>query len=138
MKNCSSKNIRKHREIKNSDKYIALCISLKFGNLDKIKIASSEPKEYLGGSGKVLIASLGLKTIRKSKNIKKTRFDINEFSIKDISNIIKEFKDVSYGGYARKSSKQMPTECYLYLPKHIEKCMMRNSRGPVRMQNMST
>ena len=55
-------NVRKHRDIKDSDKYITLDISLKFGSLDKMRIKSSEPKDYLVISGKVLIASLGLKT----------------------------------------------------------------------------
>ena len=41
MKNCGRRNIRKHREIKGSDKYVTLDISLKFDSLDKIKIISS-------------------------------------------------------------------------------------------------
>ena len=62
MKNCGCCNIRKHRE-----KYITLDISLKFGSLDKMKILSSYPRDYLVIPGKGLITSLGLKTIRKSK-----------------------------------------------------------------------
>ena len=41
MKICGSFNIKKYREINNGDQYIALGISLKFGNLDKIKITYS-------------------------------------------------------------------------------------------------
>ena len=63
MKNCVCRNVKKHREIKNGGKYIALDISLKFGSLDKMKITSSEPKDYLGRSGNVLITYLGIKTI---------------------------------------------------------------------------
>ena len=33
IKNCGCCNVRKHREIKDSDKYITLDISLKFGSL---------------------------------------------------------------------------------------------------------
>ena len=44
MKNCGRRNVRKNREIKDSDKYIALDISLKFGSLDNIQIISSYPK----------------------------------------------------------------------------------------------
>ena len=65
MKDCGCRNIRKHREIKYGEKYITLEISLDFGSLDKMKIPSSEPKQYLGRSGKGLITSLGLNTIRR-------------------------------------------------------------------------
>ena len=44
MKNCGCHNVRKHREIKGSDKYVTLDISLKFDSLDKMKIISSESK----------------------------------------------------------------------------------------------
>ena len=42
MKNCGRRNVSKHREIKGSDKYVTLDISLKFDILDKMKITSSE------------------------------------------------------------------------------------------------
>ena len=71
MKKCGCHNVRKHREIKNGEQYNYLDISLMFGNMDKMKISSSEPKYYLGGSGKGLITSLGLNTIIRSKKIKK-------------------------------------------------------------------
>ena len=48
MHNCGHRNVRKNRDIMNSEQYIALEISLKFGNMDNIKITSSEPKDYLG------------------------------------------------------------------------------------------
>ena len=48
MNNCDRRNVRKHREIKDSDKYITLEISLNFGSLDKMRITYSEPKYYLG------------------------------------------------------------------------------------------
>ena len=47
MKNCGCRNVRKHRDIKGSDKYITLDISLKFDSMDKMKITSSESKEKL-------------------------------------------------------------------------------------------
>ena len=40
MKNCGPHNVRKHREIKGSDKYVTLDIWLKFGSLDKMRITS--------------------------------------------------------------------------------------------------
>ena len=41
MKNCGRFNVRKHKEIKYSDKYDTLDISLKFYSLVKMKITSS-------------------------------------------------------------------------------------------------
>ena len=44
MKKCGRCNVRKHKEIKGSDKYVNLDISSKFDSLDKMKITSSESK----------------------------------------------------------------------------------------------
>ena len=44
MKNCGPCNVRKHKDIKCSDKYVTFDISLKFDNNDKMKITSSESK----------------------------------------------------------------------------------------------
>ena len=46
MKHCGCRNVRKHREIKDGDKYTTLDIYLDFDSLDKMKIISSEPKYY--------------------------------------------------------------------------------------------
>ena len=138
MKNGGRRNVREHRKIKNGENYITLEISLKFFNMNKMIITSSEPNYYLGRSGKGLITSLDIKTIRRSKNIKKARFEITEVSLKDIYNIIKEFKDVPYKDYTRKSSKHMPTYSYFYLARKLAKCRMSDSHVPVRTQKMST
>ena len=61
MINCGRKNVRKHTDITNGEKYITLHISLKFGSLDKIKITSSDKNNYLGRSVKFLITYLVLK-----------------------------------------------------------------------------
>ena len=44
IKNYGRRNVRKHREIKVSDKYVTLYILLKFGSQDKIRITSSKQK----------------------------------------------------------------------------------------------
>ena len=62
LKNCGRFNVTKHRDIKGSDKYVTLEIPLKFRIMDILIITSSEPKYILGGSGKGLITSLGIKT----------------------------------------------------------------------------
>ena len=47
--NCfGRRNVRKHRDIKGSDKYATLEISLKFVSLDKMRITSLEKKYNLG------------------------------------------------------------------------------------------
>ena len=125
MKNCGRRNVRKHREIKNGEKYITLDIYLKFGSLDKMIITSSEPKYYLGRPVKGM-TYLGLKiNVRSNKN-KKSRYAITNVSEKDISKIIKDFEKFTYRGYVRKSPNHEPAESYFYLAKQISKCMMRD------------
>ena len=102
-------------DIKDSDKYISLDILLKFGSLDNMRIKSSDPKDYLGISGKGLITSLGIKTNARSKKNKKSRYAITNVSMKDISNIVKDFEKLPYEGYVKKRPKHEPTERYFYL-----------------------
>ena len=47
MKNCGLRNVSKHREIKNGEKYIILDISLKMSSMENMEITSSEPKDNL-------------------------------------------------------------------------------------------
>ena len=70
MKNCGRHNVRKHREIKGSDNYVTLEILLKFDNLDKTRITSSESKDNLGRPGMGLITSLGIKAKASPKKYK--------------------------------------------------------------------
>ena len=62
MKSFSLCNVRKHRDIKDSDKYITSNILLNFGSMEKMRITSLEPKYCLLRSGKGLIIYLGLNT----------------------------------------------------------------------------
>ena len=55
------RNVRKHIEIRGSDKYVTMDISLNIGSLDKMLITSSEPTDKLERSGKGLITSLAIK-----------------------------------------------------------------------------
>ena len=71
MKNCGRRNVRKHKEIKGSDRYVTLDISLNFENLDKMKITSSESKGKLERSGKGLITYLGFNTKARLQKIQK-------------------------------------------------------------------
>ena len=67
MKNCGRSNVRKHGEVKDSDNYTTLEISLKFISLDKMRITSLEPKDNQGIPGKGLIISLSLKAKANQK-----------------------------------------------------------------------
>ena len=73
MKNYSCCNVRKHRYINDSDKYITLDISLMVGSMDKIIITSSDPKYNLLRSGKGLINSLGINSKERAKKYKKSK-----------------------------------------------------------------
>ena len=117
--------VRKYRDTKNGEKYITLDISLNFFSMDKMKITSSEPKDYLRISIKGLIASLCLKTFGRLKKNKSSIYSINNVSMKDISKISKEFEKLPYNCYVRKRSKEEPTDSYFYLATHLDKCMMR-------------
>ena len=91
MKFCGFCNVSKHIEIKDSDKYINLDISLKFGSLENMIITSSKPKYNLGRSVKVLIVSLGLTSKARPKKYKTESYAMVYFSMKDLSNIIRKF-----------------------------------------------
>ena len=85
MKNCGRLNVRKYKEIKGSDYYVTLDISLKFYNLDKMKITSSESKGKLERLGQGLITSLGLKAKVRPQKYKKARYAIGNVLLTDIS-----------------------------------------------------
>ena len=44
MKNCGRRKVRKHKEIKGSDKIFTLNVSKKFDSLNKMETTSSESK----------------------------------------------------------------------------------------------
>ena len=92
IKNSGCRNVRKQIEVKNDDKYTTLYILLIFGSMDKTKRTPSKQKDYLGTPGEGLITSLDLKTIVSQNKNKNSRYGIANVSMKDISNIIKEFE----------------------------------------------
>ena len=109
MKNCGGHDVGKHRDIKDSDKYIVLDISLKFVCLYKMRITSSEPKDYLGISGKGLITSLGIKSNIRPNKYKEARYAIGNVIMRYLSKIIREFEHFLYKGYERNRFKHEPT-----------------------------
>ena len=71
MKICGRQNVRKHNEIKGSDKCVTLDISSKFYSMDKMKTTSSESKGKFKRLGKGLVTSLSFKTKVRFAKIKK-------------------------------------------------------------------
>ena len=112
MKNCGHQNFRKYKEIKGSDKYVTLDISLKFESLDKIKITSSESKGTLEISGKGLITSMGFNTKERPHKYKKARYGIGNVSKKELSKIIREFEKFEELPSEKKRPKHEATESY--------------------------
>ena len=125
IKNCVRRNVRKHRDIKSSDKYVTLDLLLKFDSLENLRITSSESKNNLGRQVKGLITSLGLKAKVRPKKCKKARYAIGNFSKKDLSKSIREFEKLPYESYERKRPKNEPIDSYFYLARQLAKCMMR-------------
>ena len=64
MTSCVRINVRRHREIKNGEKYIILDISYKIDCLYKMLVNSLKPKDYMGRPVKELTNSLDLSTKR--------------------------------------------------------------------------
>ena len=125
MKNCGRRNFRKPREIKGNYKNVTLEISLEFYSLYKMRITSSESKDNVGRSGKGLITSLVINAKVRPKKCKKARYAIGYVRNKVLSNIIRDFENLSYKSYERKRPKHEPNDRYFYLERHIVKCMMR-------------
>ena len=117
-------NVRKHKDIKGSDKYVTLDIPSKFDSMEKIKITSSESKLKLERSGKGLITYLGFKAKARSQRYKKARYAIGNISKKDLSKIIKEFEEFEKLPYEKKRPKHEPTDSYSCLARHISKCVI--------------
>ena len=124
MKHCSRRNVRKHKEIRGSDKYVTLDIYSKSDSMDKMKITSSESKGKLERSGKGLITSLGFKAKARPQKYNKARYAIRNVRKKDLSKIIREFEKFGKILYEKKRPKHDPTDCYFYPAKHLAKCMM--------------
>ena len=127
MKYCGRCNVREHKEIKGSEKYVTLDISSKFDSLDEMKITSSESKGKLERSGKWLITSLGYKAKVSPQKYKKAGYAIVNFSKKDLSKIIREFEKFEKFPYDKKRPKNDTTDSYFYLARQLAKCMMRSN-----------
>ena len=84
MKNVGRRKVRKHKDIKDSDKIVTLDISEKFDSLNKMETKYSESKGKLKRSGKGLVTDLDFKTKVRSPKYKKEMYAIENFSEKDL------------------------------------------------------
>ena len=128
MRNCDRRNVRKHKKIKYSDKYVTLDISSKFDSLEKMKIKSSESEGKLERLGKGSITSLDFKSKTRSQKYKNARYAIGNVSKKDLSEIIKEFEKIEKLPYNKKRPKHEPTDSYFHLARQLGKFMMRSDK----------
>ena len=94
--------------------------------MNKMETTSSESKGKLGRSGKGLVNALSLKTKVRSQKYKKSRYTIGNVSMKDLSNIIKEFEKIVKVPYVKRIPKHEPTSSYYHLVRCITECMMRS------------
>ena len=129
MKNCGCCKVRKHKDIKGSDKIVTLNISAKFDSLNNMKTTSSESKVKLVRSGKGLVTALDFNTkVRQSKH-KKDRYAIRNVSDNDLLKIIKEFEKIGKLPYEKRTPKHEPTPSYFHLVRQLAKCMMRSDEN---------
>ena len=126
MKICGSHNVRKHRDINNSGKYIILDIYFKLDCMDKREFTSSESNYYMGIIGKEMNTSMDFRT-KKSNKKQKSRFDINDITNQDFRKLIRKFNNLPYIGYRSKQVQNKPIEAYLLLIKYITK-IIKNER----------
>ena len=125
IKNCGRRKVRKHKEIKGSDKIVTLNVSAKFDSLNKLETTSSESRGKLGRSGKGLVTALDLKTKLRSQKYKKATYAIVNISMKELLNIIKEFEKIGKVPYLKRIPKHEPTSSYYHLVRCITEFMMR-------------
>ena len=119
MKIFGCRNVKKHKEINGSYKYVTLDISLKFDSLDKMKITSSESKGKLDWTEKELITSLSFNTKAGSHKYKKAKYAIRNVSKKDFSKIIREFEKFEKLPSEKKRPKHEPTKSKFRLAKQL-------------------
>ena len=127
--------MRKHKEIKGSDKIVTLNVSAKFDSLNKMETTSSESKGKLGRSGKGLGTALGFNTKVRFQKYKKASYAIVNVSKKNLSKNIKEFEKIYKVPYVKMIPKHEPTSRYYHLVRCIVECMMRSDEQNRRVHS---
>ena len=88
---CGRRNVRKHGEIKNGEKYIILDIFSKVDGKDKRGVISSISRYRMEIPGKGMTTSLSLGTKNTNKK-QKARFSSNDITNQDFRNFLTKFK----------------------------------------------
>ena len=73
-----------------------------------------------------MVTALALKTKARPKKYKKARYAIENVSMKDLSNKIKEFEKIVKVPHLKRTPKHGPTLSYFRLVECLRKCMMRS------------
>ena len=135
MKNCGRRKVRKDKDIKGSDNIVTLNVSAKFDSLKEMENTSSDSKGKLVRSGKGLVTAMSFKIKVRSKKYNKARYDIRNFSNKDLSEIIKEFETIGKVPYVKRIPKHEPTSSYYPLLSCIAESMMRSDEHNRHVHN---
>ena len=125
MKNCGRRNVRKHREIKGSDKYVTLDISLNFDSLDKMKITSSYSKENWNDQESGWLPLWVSRPKWGQTNAKRQGMPSEMPVRRTFQRLLRSLKKLSYESYEKKRPKHEPTDSYFYPAIQLAKCMMR-------------
>ena len=91
-KSCGRRNVRKHSDIKNGEKYIILDISFKLDLMDKREVTSSESKDYMVVPDKGLTNSQYLSNTIFNKK-QRARFSITDIINQELRNLLKKFRN---------------------------------------------
>ena len=110
MKYCGRCNVRKHREIKSSDKYVSWisCWNLRFWTIWESHLQIQKVIYEDQERGWLPLWVSRPKTM--PKKYKKARYAIGNISKKEISEIIRKFEKLPYESYERKRPKHEPTD----------------------------
>ena len=122
MTSCGRRNVMKHREINNGEKYIILDISYKIYCLNKREVNYSESKDYTETPCKELTTSLALIN-RNLNNKQRSRFAISEITNQDFRKLLRKFNNSPYLCCKIKQFYNETTEAYFFLIKNITKPM---------------
>ena len=95
------RNVRKKREINNSENYIALDIYLRIDCLENREVVSSGSRDYVGISGRELSTYMNIGT-KIPNNKQNERTAITDITNQYFRKLLNKFKNLPYLGYKKK------------------------------------
>ena len=124
MKNCGHRNIRKHRDIKDSDKYITWTYRWSLAVWTRWELHLQIEKIIWEDQGRGWLP-LWVSRPKKGQINTKRKGILSELSLWRTFQILSGILKKSYKSYERSSPKHYTTGSYFYLAIQILKCMMR-------------